>query len=123
MHGLELGLADGESFAEAGDGLVGQVLLEIVESDEEVGIARLQAVAIEELLDQLDVAHVRLLALHLHAYRIVEGRHQTERLQHPAEVLVHEHLLLVALRLGGHTSLRSGAHRLPALLVEDFLSF
>lgn len=41
MHGFELKFSDGEGFAKAGNTLVGHTLLKVVDSDQEVRIARL----------------------------------------------------------------------------------
>ena len=56
---------------------MGHVLFEVVDAYKEVGIASLQAICVEELLNQLDVAHVCLLTLHLHTNGVIEGGQQT----------------------------------------------
>ena len=72
MHRVELEFADGESFAEARDGLVCHVLLIVVHSHQEVRVARLQTFSVEELLDKLNILDVGLLALVLLAQSIVK---------------------------------------------------
>ena len=80
MHWLELSFSNCKGFAEAGDSLMRQVLLEVVQANEKVSIARLQTVTVEELFDQLDIADVCLFTLDLHAHCVVEGGHEAERL-------------------------------------------
>ena len=58
IHRPELALSDGKGLAEASDGLVGHALLEVVHTNQEVGVARFQAVLEVELLDQLDVLDI-----------------------------------------------------------------
>lgn len=107
VHRLEFRFSDGQGFTEAGDGFVRQVLLEVVQADQEVGVACLQTVGVEQLLNELDVADVGFLALDLHADRVVKGSHEPKRLQHPSIVFVHEDLFRVALRLALHASSRT----------------
>ena len=101
MHRFELQFANGKSFSETSDGLMSHVLFEIIYSDEKVGVTGFQAITVEKLLDQLDVADIGLFTLYLHSNGVIERCQQAERLQYPAEIFVNEAsiaLILVLLK-------------------------
>lgn len=66
-------------------------LLEVVNGDEVVCIARLKTVSVEELLHKLHVAYVSLLAELLMTQAVVKGGEKTEGLEYPAQVFI-QHL-------------------------------
>ena len=104
MQRTELALPDGKGFAEACDRFVGHILLEVVDADQEVSVARFQAVLVVKLLNQLNVLDVAQLAFLLVANRVVEGGYYAVSLQHPLVVIEGERLL-ESMPLG-HSTLR-----------------
>ena len=64
------------------------ILLEVVDANEEVSITCLQAVAMEKLLNELNIPDVCLFTLDLHTNSIVERGQESERLENPPEVFI-----------------------------------
>lgn len=95
MHRTELIFSDRQSLTKACCCFVRLSLLVVVNTDQEVGIARFQTVFVEELFNYLDVTDISTLALLFHVHGIVEGAHQSVRLQDPAQVFVLEHILVI----------------------------
>ena len=65
-------------------------MLEIIYSDEKVGVTSFQAITMEKLLYKLNVANIGSFTLYLHADGIIERCQQAKRLQYPSEIFVNE---------------------------------
>ena len=83
MHRAKFALSNCKGLAQASCCFVSLILLEIVDSHQEVGVACLEAVLIEELLNDLNVAYIRTLTLLFHVHGIVESAYESIRLEDP----------------------------------------
>ena len=75
--------SDGQSFLEARGGFMHQILFVIVNSNQVVGVARLQRVLKVKLLNQLNVLHVSSFTLLLVAHCAVKAGYDPVGLKHP----------------------------------------
>ena len=72
MHRFELQFTNSKAFSEASDGLMSHILFEIIYSDEKVCVTRFQAITMEKLFYELNIANIGSFALNLHTYGIIE---------------------------------------------------
>ena len=87
---------DSQTLFETCSWLVGLILLEVIDSDQIIGVTSLYAIRVEELFSNWGVSHIGSLTLLVHIHCIVECSQQTVGREKPAQVFVDEALVCLS---------------------------